>query len=181
MKQSLIGRAPGESPLMRPFDIRTYGNTDKRKAQFEGGSWHGNDTAWRMVVDLSKIIFFSDIKGNMNIKPPRKIFSVVDGIVGGEDDGPLVPTPKHCGAILAGFNPVAVDIVATRLMGFDFNRIKTYRSILDSNKWAILSNTALGRICISSNKQAYTDLFKNKIDRFWNFKPPKGWRGYIEI
>ena len=180
-KPSLIERARGGSPLIQPFYITTFGNIDKRKAQFEGGSWHGNDTAWRMVVDLSKIIFFSDIGGNMNIKPQRKIFSLVDGIVGGEDNGPLIPTPKHCGVILAGFNPVAVDIVAIRLMGFDFKRIKIYRSILDSNKWTVLSNTEVGRICIRSNKQAYISSLKNKTDRFWNFKPPKGWRGYIEI
>ena len=171
----------GESSLLQPLYITIFGNKDKRKAEFEGGGWHGNDTAWRMVVDLSKIFFFSDSDGNMNMKPQRRVFSIVDGIVGGEDDGPLVPTPKHCGVILAGFNPVAVDIVATRLMGFDFNRIKIYRSILDSNKWTVLSNTEVGEICISSNNQAYIDLLENKTDRFLNFKPPIGWRGYIEI
>lgn len=88
-------------------------------ASVSSGDWYGNDTAWRMVVDLVRILFYADGDGLLQDRVQRRFFSVIDGIIGGEGEGPLRPTPKSCGVILAGFNPVAVDVVATHLMGFD--------------------------------------------------------------
>ena len=45
------------------------------------GAWSGNDTIWRMVVDL-----YLGMK-----RKDRKYFSVVDGIMGGEGQGPFCP------------------------------------------------------------------------------------------
>ncbi|MFQ6053744.1 MAG: DUF362 domain-containing protein [Candidatus Bathyarchaeia archaeon] len=44
---------------------------------------------------------------------------VVDGITAMEGNGPVIGTPKDLGVIVAGSNPVAVDAVCTRMMGFD--------------------------------------------------------------
>jgi len=46
-------------------------------------------------------------------------FSIVDGIVGMEGDGPIMGTPKSCGCLIMGRNPVAVDATATRVMGLN--------------------------------------------------------------
>ena len=50
------------------------------------GAWDGNDTIWRMVVDLYSIILKNG---------PRKFFSVIDGVIGGESNGPFCPIPKN--------------------------------------------------------------------------------------
>lgn len=42
---------------------------------------------------------------------------IVDGITGLEGPGPLEGTPVHVGKILCGSDPVAVDVVAARLVG----------------------------------------------------------------
>ena len=49
---------------------------------------------------------------------------VVDGIVAMEGNGPVIGTPKALGVIVAGLNPVSVDAVCSRIMGFDPSEIK---------------------------------------------------------
>lgn len=88
------------------------------------GNWHGNDSSWRMVSDLHEIITSYDSEGNFSTSVKRKIFCVVDGIVGGENQGPLAASKKESKTIIIGEDPVLVDIVTTTLMGFDFNKIK---------------------------------------------------------
>lgn len=82
------------------------------------------------AVDLVKIIFFADSEGKFHSYPQRKIFSIVDGIIGEEKEGPLIPDSKKSGVVIAGFNPIAVDIGATRLMGLDWTKLKTYTELI---------------------------------------------------
>jgi uncharacterized protein (DUF362 family) len=44
--------------------------------------------------------------------------SVVDAVVGMEGDGPTWGRPRPVGYLLAGLNPLAVDWVMGRMMGF---------------------------------------------------------------
>jgi uncharacterized protein (DUF362 family) len=53
---------------------------------------------------------------------PRQ-FALVDGIVGMEGNGPIQGRPKHCGVLVAGHDPVAVDATCCRIMGIDPNKI----------------------------------------------------------
>ena len=53
------------------------------------GNWHGNDTCWRMVLDLNKCLFAFDGAGKRRVRPLRYL-AVVDGIIGGEGSEPLV-------------------------------------------------------------------------------------------
>ncbi|MCA9472751.1 MAG: DUF362 domain-containing protein [Nitrospirales bacterium] len=46
-------------------------------------------------------------------------FSIVDGIVGMEGDGPIMGTPKPMGVLAMGRNLTAVDATCARLMGID--------------------------------------------------------------
>lgn len=46
-------------------------------------------------------------------------FSIVDGIVGMEGDGPIMGTAKAAGVVVMGRNPVSVDATAARLMMID--------------------------------------------------------------
>jgi uncharacterized protein (DUF362 family) len=81
------------------------------------GDWAGNDTAWRMAVDLLRIALYASPDGSLRPAPARRLFSVVDGIVAGEGEGPLSASPRPEGALLIGFDPVAVDVVAAEYMG----------------------------------------------------------------
>ena len=87
------------------------------------GSWSGNDTLWRTIVDLNNILLFADADGKLHQNQHRQYLAIVDGIVGGERNGPMEHSPVDAGVLVAGRNPVAVDYVATRVMGFDWKQI----------------------------------------------------------
>jgi uncharacterized protein (DUF362 family) len=53
----------------------------------------------------------------------QPVVAVVDGIVGMEGDGPLFGTPVSHGMLAVGPDPVAVDTLCARLMGFDPERV----------------------------------------------------------
>jgi uncharacterized protein (DUF362 family) len=49
---------------------------------------------------------------------PRQ-FTIVDGIVGMEGNGPIQGTPKNAGVLVAGSDVAAVDATCCRIMGID--------------------------------------------------------------
>jgi hypothetical protein len=95
----------------------------KESGVIHSGNWYGNDTVWRTVTDVIRISMYADKAGRIKDLPQRKMFIVVDGVIGGEGNGPLAPTMKHCGAIISGTNPWAVDRIGARLMGFSVEDI----------------------------------------------------------
>jgi uncharacterized protein (DUF362 family) len=54
----------------------------------------------------------------------RPDFAIVDGIVGMEGNGPIQGTPKSCGVLVFGSDPVAVDATCCRVMGLIPERVK---------------------------------------------------------
>jgi len=95
------------------------------------GSWEGNRTLWRTIVDLNRILHFADRDGRIRDVPQRRLLTLVDGLLAGEGDGPLGATPVDAGLIVAGTDPALVDAVAARAMGFDPLRIVHIREALD--------------------------------------------------
>ena len=142
------------------------------------GDWYGNDSTWRMVADLLRIFIYADKGGILQDKPARRTFCLVDGVIGGEGEGPLTPDSRNCGLIVAGFNPCAVDLVCTRLMGFDYKKMNLFTHVLSNPDQFKVD---LSKIVINSNG-AFTNLFdpSNK-NKYFNFVPPIGWKGNIEI
>jgi len=57
---------------------------------------------------------------NSTVRPD---FAIVDGIVGMEGNGPIQGTPKPCGVIVVGDDPVAVDATCARIMGLAPERV----------------------------------------------------------
>jgi uncharacterized protein (DUF362 family) len=64
------------------------------KRLLDAGNWHGNDSAWRMAIDLYRLFLYADQEGRLHTRPVRRVFSIVDGITAGKGNGPLVPTSK---------------------------------------------------------------------------------------
>ena len=52
-----------------------------------------------------------------------RTFSIVDGIVGMEGNGPIQGTPRPMGVVVAGADPVAVDATCCRIMHIDPQRV----------------------------------------------------------
>jgi uncharacterized protein (DUF362 family) len=148
----------------------------EEKRVFDAGNWYGNDTAWRMVVDLSKIFLFADRNGKLQNEHARKVFSIVDGIIGGENNGPLVPDAKPAGVLIGGSNLLAVDLVGTRLMGFDPSKIKQF-IMLDSS--FDFGPKGLEDIELKSNRESFKKGFVDATNKLLTFKPHPGWVNHI--
>lgn len=152
---------------------------DPGKAILDAGNWYGNDSAWRMVIDLLRIFLYADENGVLHNKPVRRVFSVVDGIVAGEGNGPLAPDSKSCGVIVAGRNPCAVDIVCTRLMGFDYRRIKMLSYVADNPALFRVTPT---EIIIKTNNDRFENILAyDNRDPCFAFLPHPGWQGQVEV
>jgi uncharacterized protein (DUF362 family) len=148
------------------------------------GNWSGNDTCWRLPVDLIQVAIFADRFGHMQVTPQRRFISIIDGIIGGEGDGPLCPTPKPCGVLIAGLNPVAVDLVGARIMGFDPDRIR-HLQVLSQGLNQLPTNKLVAcrpsDINVHSNHEPWRQLFQNDSESWLEFQPPARWEGNITL
>jgi len=151
-----------------------FGDTQK---VVRSGNWHGNDTCWRMVLDLNKSLFFFDGAGKPRTRPLRYL-AVVDGIIAGEGNGPMTPDPKPCGVILAGTHPVAMDMAAATLMGFDWQKLKLLRESFRMREMSFVP-FAPEAIRVVSNNSSWSGSLEAMQETF-EFRPHFGWIGAIE-
>jgi uncharacterized protein (DUF362 family) len=133
-----------------------------------------------MCVDLLKLIVFADRTGKLQKTQQRRLFTVIDGVIGGENKGPLEPDPVKSGILLASENLLAADIVATRLMGFDPMKIKMLESAMKDEKWDFGVDD-FDDIEVVSLEHSYANCLHDKTSRFCDFRPYPGWVGHIEI
>ncbi|OFV80364.1 MAG: hypothetical protein A2W26_12810, partial [Acidobacteria bacterium RBG_16_64_8] len=88
-------------------------------------AYFADDIFWRAILDANKIALFVDRTGALQPTQQREYLNVLDAILAAEQghfDSSSILVYK-LGAILAGQDPVAVDAVASRLMGYDFRAI----------------------------------------------------------
>lgn len=151
-----------------------FGDTQK---VVRSGNWHGNDTCWRMVVDLNKCLFHFNGRGDTRTKPLNYL-TLVDAIVAGEGNGPMSPDPKPCGMLIAGRDPAAVDAAAARLMGFDPFKLRVITGAFAARLLPI-THLSMDELFIASNKPQWNGRLADIRDTF-TFKPHFGWVGSIE-
>lgn len=152
-----------------------FGDTQK---VVRSGNWHGNDTCWRMVLDLNKCLFFFDGTGTPRTTP-RRYLTVVDGIIGGEGNGPMAPDPKPCGLILAGTHPAAVDWVAATAMGFNPTQIRMlhHAFFLQELNFTPFKSSD---ITLASSHPQWNGQSPHVLTPAIPFTPHFGWKGAIE-
>ena len=144
------------------------------------GKWYGNDTLWRSLLDINRIAFFADKNGKICKTQQRRYFCLVDGIVAGEKKGPSAPDPVKPGVLIGGQNPIALDVVACGLMGFDVDRIPIVKKGLEeSHRPNALFRGAREAIEVSHNKGTSS---LGEFLKFHNlkFKPHPNWKGHVE-
>ena len=162
--------------FLKPLGI----GIEKKKRLLDVGNWYGNDSAWRMSVDLIKLFLFTDKEGNLHKTKQRRVFTIIDGVIGGENKGPLEPDPVESKVLIASENFLAADIVGTRLMGFDPHKIKTFTHLMNEKDWDYQIKS-FSDINIKTSNQDWEKCLENKTERFLNYKPYPGWIGHIEI
>ncbi len=139
-----------------------------KKNENLGAAWFGNDTTWRMVLDLNKVAIFGMADGTISESPQRQLFSFCDGVIGGQGDGPLKPEPLPLGIISFSNHSGVNDLAMATLMGFETQKVAMLNEILRSSK--------KDKVDIFINAEL-TDL--NKLEQFsFNAKVPPGWENY---
>lgn len=98
------------------YEDRAHWEEGQKAKVTHRGAWPGNDTIWRMVVDLYQCA--------MGKTGGRRCFSIVDGIMAGEGAGPFGVTAKYADCLIAGRDLLAVDMVAARYMGIDPAKVR---------------------------------------------------------
>ena len=88
-----------------------------------GAGWYGNDTVWRMVMDLNLIVEYGKMDGTLSNEKQREIYNLCDGIICGQGDGPLNPEPLPLGVIAFSNNSYLMDLVAGKLFSLDIDCI----------------------------------------------------------
>lgn len=147
----------------------------------DAGNWHGNDSAWRMTVDLARILRFADRNGTLHATPQRTVLSLIDGLIAGEGEGPLAPTARPAGAMLLGENLLAADLAATRLMGFDFSRLKQFSLLNDPADFGVRSPSEI-EVFVRGEPVAPDMFFSPEWPSpLTPFAPHPGWVGQVEL
>ncbi|GIW66819.1 MAG: hypothetical protein KatS3mg095_0717 [Candidatus Parcubacteria bacterium] len=139
------------------------------REEVSAGSWRGNDTIWRTILDLNHIAYFNEFK-------TRPILNIVDGIISGEGEGPLAPEPKLTGLLIAGWNPAYVDAVIAKLMGYTVARIPAvYNAIYHRKSKFYAGDLRETKIDWVENGVKQILAFENLPNL--QFKKPYYWRG----
>lgn len=157
---------------------RVFGDTNTNTIR--SGNWYGNDTTWRMTIDLNRILLYADAEGGLCDTPTRRFFSVVDGVVAGEGNGPLDPTPKSAGLVLAGANPVAVDYACARMMGFDDRRLPVLHRALRDHPLPLVRFGA-SDVRVRTVDRPTGGTLDELNDESLHFEPHFGWKGRVEM
>lgn len=140
-------------------------------------AWHGNDTCWRMVLDLNRALAYGRADGELCDEPQRRLYSLTDAIVCGQGDGPLRPNPLAVGAVTFGESPIAAEIVHAALLGLDAHRMRLIREASKPFRWLLASGpvepeTHMNGRVLSVEKVA--DAYGVAAE------PARGWIGQIE-
>lgn len=144
--------------------------------RFRTGNWWGNDTTWRAALDINKILFHGTPRGTLETRMTRHFFSLIDGITGGDEDGPMAATPRPEGVLVAGFDPVRVDSVAVQVMGFDPKRIRDIQKAKQLKKYPIMQTG--GEVVVRSNQPQWQPGIQKGSDL--KFRPHFAWEDYLE-
>lgn len=168
--------------LKKIINKLNYFAEKNKKDDFHEGSWYGNDTIWRTILDIVRIALYSDKKGNIKHTKQRNIFTIVDGVISGEKEGPLEPTSKHSGVLIGGYNPANIDFATSSIMGFDYNKIPTIKNSFQLKDIPISNEKIKNKIKIKSNNPKWNNKHPTKIayKDSLKFIPSSGWIHHIE-
>ncbi|MGH9580636.1 MAG: DUF362 domain-containing protein, partial [Terriglobales bacterium] len=156
-----------------------FGDTEE---VIRSGNWWGNDTVWRMCLDLNKILSYGNADGSFRPAAPehrKRHYVLVDGLIAGEGRGPMNPDPVPAGVLIFGIHPASVDAASAWLMGFDPERIPIVRQAFRCRR-VPLAEWNWKDVSLICNQTAWNgplgELFHQESLRF---EPHFGWKGHI--
>lgn len=143
------------------------------------GSWHGNDTVWRMALDLQRVLHYGRDDGTLADSRQRTILTITDAIVAGQADGPLSPTPIDLGMMTLGLNTAAVEWVHALLMGLSPERIPITREVFAPHRYPLVEFTPDDILAVVNGERVEMKELFTRYGR--RFQLPRGWEMPIRV
>jgi uncharacterized protein (DUF362 family) len=123
--KNMIGIIPAwDGPYERAVLKDCAHTSDVDQAAGARGMYLENDTIWRSMTDLNRIMLYADRQGVLRTQRQRRYLAIVDGIVAAEESQ-YNPRPYPLNTVVIGSDPVTVDAVTARCMGFDPRLLKS--------------------------------------------------------
>lgn len=167
----------GFSPIMR-LGKMIFGTN---KETIRGGGWYGNDTIWRMILDINKVLLYSNPDGTIredHLENRKVYIGIVDAVLCGEGNGPKIPDPKKLNYIIQGSNPATIDAVCSSLIGFDYNKMPSVKNSFFISKLKI-TEVKPEEICVNFD-DCSLKLKDIPPEKKVKFIPSNGWKNYVE-
>src|SRR5215469_349412 len=165
---------------LRKPGLRVFGDTEQ---VIRSGNWYGNDTVWRMCLDLNKLLAYGNPDGTLRddrASDRKRHYVLVDGIIAGEGRGPIDPDPVCAGLLAFGTHAPSVDAACAFLMGFDPERIPIIANAFRCKNYSLASG-GWRDVEITSTRRDWNGRIDAIADaETLHFKPHFGWTGHIE-
>ncbi len=161
------------------IEVKATRGAAGRRFLISGGSWYGNDSIWRMIYDLNRIVLYAKPEGGvLSESPQRQYLTIVDGVVSGEGNGPLQPLPVETGIIGISNNPFVVDIALAHLMGFDYRKVPqlSHHREFGKDSWGDFDPAT---VVLQMDGRELRGV--QSLPVLHPFLPSAGWRGHIEL
>lgn len=180
MKQNVL-RHPTLACYVAPLIVVARKVLGRSGEVVRSGNWYGNDTIWRMILDLNKVLFYGNADGTIRPDAPenrKRYIGVVDAIRAGEGYGPLEPEPVEMHYLICGTNPAAIDAVSAKLMGFDFRRILSITRAFDIQRYNFCPFRPEDIEIHCEGCQYHLPALQDNL--VVPFDAPLGWKGHVE-
>jgi uncharacterized protein (DUF362 family) len=192
--KNILGIIPAWDGPYEQAKLKDCAHTsDVDQAAGARGMYLDNDTIWRSMADLNRILLYADAQGILHPERQRCYLAIVDGIMAAEESQ-YHPHPYPLNTVVVGADPVTVDAVTARCMGFDPRLLKSV------TKAASRADFPLGLVhpsqvqVIVSGEEGLSSLYRHALAPelhvfSWqghleadDFDPPEilGWRWDVE-
>ena len=141
------------------------------------GDWFGNDTAWRMALDINRCLVYGKGDGTLSNHRVRAVCTLLDGVVSGEGDGPIGVDAREDGILLLSNDAASADLGAALLMGFDPAKIPLLSGAFQPGELRV---SGADREKVSFTVNGATVAPEDVCGMVRPFRPPPGWAGHIE-
>lgn len=175
-------RAALAFPRLGTWGYRKARNLGKRalggsNATIRNGNWSGNDTCWRMALDLNRCLLYGNADGTWRSAAAKHTLCILDGIVGGEGNGPLCPDPVASGVLASCANGAVIDAVAARLMGFAPEALQIVAGAFDERHCWPIADRGMGEIEVDDLRIGKAIALRDLAPAVaGGFEPHFGWR-----
>lgn len=178
----VLRKAALSLPVLGPWMMRKARKVGQQvlgdsETTIRNGNWHGNNTCWRMALDLNRGLLYANPDGTWREPSEAKRYlAIVDGIVGGQGNGPICPEGVDSGVLLGGDNPAVVDAVAAKLIGFGPDDLPIVRHAFDKHRWPI-ADREMASVRVEDGRAGATiPLEAVKAAVPGGFEPHFGWK-----